>query len=368
MIARTTPACMVLFILAFTPSAVMPQQAYRLRSDMAARAELSFTGWKAGNDRVSEFAVPFSVKYPVNENLQVYLMTAPALSRLVAGNSFSLSGLSDIKAGGHVLFLDEKLLFTFGLNLPAGKSRLTPDEWAVASVISRQTFSFKVPCYGQGFDAQAGLSSAFAAGDWMLGGGISYLRKGGFVPYSTSDIQYVPGDEVTFTLGVNRGGFYGDILYSLYFDDTWGGNPVFKSGSTLLLQLLSVIDRDPWDIVFFIRERMKMKSKTISGTGVLAYERLNRNGNQLDLQAAAWYTLRPGVKYTALLRLKLYSDNDFGYGGVTLFGPGAGVEAEIAPGLLFSGELAFGVGTYQTMGGRVSLSGFSGSAGLQTSF
>jgi len=343
------------------------QNEYRLQSAITGKAGVNFTSWKAGVESINEFAMPFSLKYPVNDKLQIYLVTAPAFARLNAGGSYRLGGLSDIKAGGHYLFWNDNLLFTFGLNLPAGNSRLTAREWKVASVLSRANFSFPVPGFGQGFDVQLGLSSGLDINGWMLGAGISYLKKGGFKPYEYNDIQYSPGDEITFTLGINRNSFYADFIYSVYQIDKNESKEVFRAGASLVSQLMWSFKMGNINYVIFIRDRIKGKSSFYSN-GAIAYSRIFSNKNQFDFQAGGNYQFNKQIRLRGFLYCKIYSNNDNNFGAMKLFGPGIGCDYGVEENIVVYTDLKFGFGKLSTRNvNEVNLSGISISGGLQIS-
>ncbi len=329
---------------------------YSLQYTRTLAAGLSYESWKAGEDRISQFSIPISYLYPRGERMLFYAMTSPAFNKFDTGIDYSLDGLSDIKFGGHVLSANERWLFTFGLNLPTGKHMLTVNEYPVASVLSMEALNFRVPSLGQGFDIQGGVSTGMEKGSMTLGGGVSYLLKGAFKPFDGFDSAYNPGDEVTFTLGMNRGWLYADLLYSIYLDDTWGGERVFRSGQRLLLQLLGVFQKDPWDLVVLVRERMKGRNMTGSGS-VYETEKKNSNMNQFEIQGAAYRGEAASFRWKGILDIKLYSNNDYGSGGATLFGPGIGGQRRLSNGIVLDLDIRYYLGTIQTLKGRVDASG-----------
>ncbi len=353
----------ILIMILPSPGSRAQDYPYRLQSPLAGHIGCSFTSWWAGGDRITEIACPFSVIYPVSSRLQLYTVSGPAFTNLRAGQTYTLAGMSDIKLGGHFLFAGDAWLLTFGLNLPAGRSRLTPDEYTVATVACRSAFGLRVPSYGEGLDVQAGLSNAYEVGAFRLGWGLSYLFKGSFAPFTTAETRYNPGDEVTITLAVNRGGFFFDLVYTLFFTDTWGGNDVLRAGPSLLAQSMFSLNTGDWQLVFFLRDQLRARNKIVQG-GLLETERKNRNGNELDLQAAGWRDLERGARLKTFLYIKFYSNNDFGNGGLFQAGPGIGLEWPLSEPVSFSGELKAGLGSYQAPSGRVSLSGLSGYGGI----
>ncbi len=307
------------------------EQPYRLQSNRTIGTGASFEFWKSEGDRVTELALPISLIYPYNDKIRFYALTSPAFSSLNTGVDYSLSGMSDLKWGGHGLFFDDHILFTFGMSLPTGKSALSSSEYSVASVLSQPAFNFRVPSLGQGLDLQVGLNAAHDLGGFVIGGGVSFLKKGGFKPYSDVDDTYLPGDEITIMVGfekiVDLSGremrITGDVLFSTYGNDTWGDESVFRSGDRISVQLMSVIPIDALDVMVLIRNRSKAKNKTGSGPS-FETERKNTNANQLEILTMGMIASSDNVRWRGVLECKLYTDNDYGYGGATLFGVGGG--------------------------------------------
>lgn len=330
-------------------------QPVRLQSERIGRAGISLEYWKAKDDQIVSFSLPLTVLYPYSDKIRLYASTAPSVNNLNTGTSYSLSGLSDLKLGGHALILNDSYLITFGLNLPTGKSGMSTDEYPVATVLTMSAFNFRVPSLGQGFDIQAGISGAREMGDFIVGYGISFLMKGGFKPYQGNDASYNPGEEITFTVGADR--IYdlfdrdvritGDLLYSIYTNDTWDGENIFKSGNSLILQLQSVFNFKEYNCIVFIRERMKGKNKTGAGD-IYDTERKNSNTNQFQIQAVASKPYKPDLKVRGIFDLKLYSNNGYGSGGATLLGLGAGGKYQMSPRLVLDTEFRFYFGSIVT--------------------
>jgi hypothetical protein len=347
-------------------------QPRRLQTDIIGGAGVSYESWKAKNDKVTEMAIPVTFIYPYSSKLSLYAMTSPVSSNLDAGEKYSLSGLSDLKWGGHYLTLNDQLLITMGMNLPTGKHALEDKEYSVASVLSLPAFNFRVPTLGQGFDVQLGANSARELGGWVLGVGASYLMKGNFKPFKGHEESYNPGDEVTLTAGLDKNVILsgkgmqikGDVVYTMYFDDVWGGKKVFKSGNRILIQLLSEFKLGSLDAGLFIRERIKGKNTTGAGK-TYATERLNSNANQFEIQGWGWLPPGRNVRLKGVCDFKLYSDSDFKTGGATLFGVGGGGQFRLSAKLSFNGDLRYYFGKIKTSVEKVDATGMKVFGGFE---
>lgn len=369
---RTPFFMLILTVLVNYTLSFGQESSYRLQSDRIGTGGVSFEMWKAGDDQITQFAVPLMFIYPYNDKLRFYATTSPAFCNMTTGVDYSLGGLSDLKLGGHYLILDDQYLVTFGMNLPTGKSGLEADEYPVASTLTMPAFNFRVPNLGQGLDVQAGLSTAREMGDFILGAGITYLMKGGFTPFVDYDESYNPGDEISLMVGADRVlnlfdkevRMTGDILYSIYFNDTYGGEKVFRSGNRLILQMMSTFSLNSLDMVVFIREAMKGKNKT-GAEDVFDTERKNSNANQFEIHGYGYYPYSRNVRLKGALEIKLYSNNDYGRGGATLFGLGGGGKIRLSDRMVFDGDVRLYFGSIQSSAERTGTFGLKLFGGIE---
>jgi hypothetical protein len=348
-------------------------QVQRLQLNRTGSAGLSFEWWKAKKDKITQLALPVTVVYPRSEKLGFYaLMTPAVLSSLNVGESYGLNGISDLKLGGHALVMNDKVLVTFGINLPSGKHALDDEEYSVASVLAMPAFNFRVPSMGQGLDVKLGLSSAREVSGVVVGFGADYLRKGGYKPFGNLEGSYKPGDELSFTCGAEKElslmgrdmRIYGDVLYSIYMDDTWEGTKAFRSGNRLLIQLMSTFRYGSADVTVLLRDRIKGKNKTGAGK-VYDTERKNSNGNQFEIQGFGWIPYRKDLRLKGLAEIKLYSKNDFGTGGAALFGIGAGAQKRLSLRAVLNAEGRFYAGSIKSASGGIGTLGVKLFCGIE---
>ncbi|MBC7185834.1 MAG: hypothetical protein H5U38_02250 [Calditrichaeota bacterium] len=303
----------------------------RLQSQVSLGAGVTGQWWTAGTNKVNQVALPVSFVYPVNEQMRVVVSTAPAFSKLTTVAANELGGLSDTRISGHYWTPNGRFLFTFGANLPTGKHSLTAEEFNVSNVLALHALSFRVPTMGQGLDFYGGLATAMELGDFVLGGGLSYLARGAFRPFQGLDYEYKPGGELTLSAGLDRAlTLFGndarvttDVVYSIYGEDKGAGKAVFKSGNRLLIQGGLLARPGSFDLVFMLRERLKGRNKTGIGD-LFAEERKNSNGNEFELSSQMLFGAAEGTRPKALVDLKAYGDNEYGTGSALLIGLGGG--------------------------------------------
>jgi hypothetical protein len=345
----------------------------RLQSDRIGVAGFCYERWTAEKDKVSEWSVPVTVFLPVGGKAGLYAVTAPAVgSALEAGAEYALTGMADLKCGGHVLLLNDRALLTLGVNLPTGKASLKTGEYSVASVLAMPAFQFRFPTLGQGLDLQVGLSGAAEVAGAVIGFGASFLKKGGYQPFEGVDATYDPGDEISVSAGAEKEAVLfaknvkltADAMYSLYFDDTWGGRKVFRSGNRLLLQARAELRIEPFDVTLLVRDRIKARNGAGSGD-VIELEGKNRNGSQFEALGIASRAPNPTFAWRGLVALRRFSVNDYGTGGASLFGFGAGMRKQLSHRMTLDAEGRYYTGSIKAGRKDVSAAGISLTAGVE---
>lgn len=344
------------------------QKAPDLAQDIVGSAGSSFQFWKAEEDKAQQFALPMTFVYPVNEKLRLNIATSPAFSGIQSGANADLNGLSDTRLSGSYLLGEDKYLLTFGVNLPSGKHSLKPEEFTVANILAVHALDFQVPILGQGMDLSGGVVMAQRFSSFVMGVGVGYLMRGQFKPIVDSDYKYNPGDELSFSLGLDRplnrrSKLMFDASYTLYGKDAANGIEVFKAGNRLMLQALYYTSGEFMSYVVLLRNRIQGKNEL--GSGTLIPERENSNGNELELSAIGSLALSRKTSVRAAVEGKLFSDNAYQRGGATVGGIGGGLTKSLFSSLLFDADFRFYLGTLNLGTKNVSLLGLKVSAGFK---
>ncbi|HOT97015.1 MAG TPA: hypothetical protein PLG50_06490 [bacterium] len=361
----------LLFILLFSVVSRMAAQPAMLQRSRegAASAGAVFQLWKVEDDQARQIAFPVTFLYPVNEQTQLSMAMGPAFSTVESTGSAALNGFSDTRFSGSYLFKNEKLLATFGLNLPSGKSALNTEELAVANILALHAFDFTSPILGQGLDVSAGMVSAFPLAGMVAGLGAGFLLRGGFEPYENGGGSYNPGEEITLSASVDyplshRQKLMLDAGYTLYTADKVGSAKVFQAGNRLTLQAMAWFPGSRAGLLLLIRDRIRAKNKFSSGEALIP-ERQNSNGNELELSATVTV---PRGAYTTLRGVvegKVYSNNAYEIGGATIGGFGAGLSKTFSPHVSFELDARLYVGSLKTEINSVHLTGLKTTGGLK---
>ncbi len=316
--------------------------------------------WQAGNDRAFQFVFPVSLYWPVNDRLTLDLTTSPSANKIHTSNPAALNGLSDSRLSAAYVLGDDRFLLTCGLNLPTGKSALTWEELNAATVLAMQPLDFVLPVLGQGPACHAGLVMAQRLGQVVVGIGAGFLYRGAYQPYTGSETEYDPGEEISASVAIDlpagrKNKLMLDLVYTSYSKDHAGGVSAYKAGDRLTLQLGVYVPAEYVDFQLEVRNRRQAGNQVRSED--LVPERLNSNGNKLDILSLATMDFSRKIKLFAVLEGKIYADNDYDYGGATIGGVGGGFMIKTSPRINVRLDGRVYTGSLDTGSEKVNLTG-----------
>ena len=218
--------------------------------DVGARISPQFVRYTLGapsNSTISEMAIPLFAFMPVTRSLTLDIGTAFA-SATVTGTSggqateSKVSGLTDTQIRATANLGSDLVVLTAGVNVPTGRSTVTPAEQGAAGLIGNDFLVFPISSMGSGFGGTGGLAVAHPFGDWNLGAGFSVRHSMPFDPYQDAagtKLRYTPGDETRARIGVDHP--YGTgraslgLTYSKFTDDQLATS-IYNTGDRLLAQ------------------------------------------------------------------------------------------------------------------------------------
>lgn len=364
--------------LALAGAAVNPSRSQSVFNEFLLTHELhvrpTYRTWSSERgDRVYQSALPIVYILPVTNALALDVSTAFARSYL-SNPSETIEAMTDTRLRASLVTLDNMLLVSAGLILPTGHAELTPNERIVAASLANPVLDFPVSNYGQGPGVTAGAAYAIDLGGAVLGLGMGTFMRGSFKPSTETDATYHPGNELTglvglettFRLGSVGWRILGDVDYTVYGTDTFGGTEVFRSGDRWMFNFQTEIRARSYQLLLFIQDRTKGKNER--GLGTLLPEAVNTNGNQLDIWLDGTFPIGKNLRLRAYLESKLYANNDFGTNGATILGGGPGFEAEIARGFWAEAALKYFGGSLRFLNGTTSVSGIHSDLALRVGF
>lgn len=341
---------------------------FRLAQKITSDLNSGIQYWRAGNDQAYQVAVPITFIYPVSDRLRFDVSSSPSFSGLKAAKSSRLNGMSDTRLRGSYVLGENAFMFTFGANLPSGKNLLSGEELTVANVLSIHALNFQTPLLGQGLDASAGFIMARPLAGFVLGLGAGYLMRGQFKPFADFDLKYNPGDEVSFSLGLDRSlnrqdKLMLDLGYTIYTEDTSNDTKVYQAGNKFTAQAMAYFPGEVWTFVVSALERYRGKNKI--GSDNLTPERLNSNGNEFELTGMVILAMNRRTSFGGILEGKFYSNNAYGFGGANVGGVGVSYGLKLSHSIQLDAGFRYYMGRYNASLKNVNLLGIKLLTGLK---
>jgi hypothetical protein len=218
--------------------------------DAGVRVSPQFISYSLGspsNSKISEVAIPLFAFVPVTRTLTLDVGTAFVSARATNTSSgqpveSKISGLTDTQIRATLNLGSDLVLLTAGVNVPTGRSLITPAEQSAAGLIGNDFLMFPISSMGSGFGGTGGLAIARPFGDWNLGAGLSVRHSMPFDPYQDAagtKLRYAPGDETRARIGVDHP--YGTgraslgLTYSKFGNDTLARSG-YNTGDRLMAQ------------------------------------------------------------------------------------------------------------------------------------
>jgi hypothetical protein len=215
---------------------------------------------------LTQWSAPLVAAVPFGERWQVSIRGSGASA--TGDNLTTLSGLSDAQAAlSYTRPVGEgSIIASANVNAPVGKEELTQSEFNVARFLSRNFYPFRVPSFGQGLGAGAGVTWAVPVTESVvLGIGGLFRYHGSYSPAADQESEYDPGEEGRITGGVDlRLGaasvLSADVSYFLYGTDTRGGVDQFEVGNQLSVRMQYLWKTEQQTIRVVGRYRQQEKS------------------------------------------------------------------------------------------------------------
>lgn len=317
---------------------------------------------------LSEFSVPVEVYWPISRETSLSIYTSYANAN--GKDMGEIAGLSDTQISWNYYLEDQNLVFNLGLGMPTGKTALDSAEFQTSMFISQHYWNFIVPSFGQGFNLSPGVTWALPVNDGaVLGLGLAYQIRGGFVPLKKTEAVYKPGNELLLTAGLDiRVGtlstLSGDFIFTSYGSDTYADTlEVFKSGNKMVtnIQFKTYFEYDI--LTLLLRYRSKAKNRIIgsdsTGTYKLVAEREKSYPNHIEFSGQYKHRHSNAFSMSYGIEGRFYEETGI-YEGSNLIGIVLTPEMKLSNKSQLIGRLKYWTGSYST---DVSLSGLEIGAG-----
>ncbi|MGH7493544.1 MAG: hypothetical protein ACREOO_14295 [bacterium] len=315
-----------LVVICVAPSAAQVQSSHLLHPQTL-QSGLIFQHWKTGSrgEELQEIVLPMVFNYTPNERYSISILNTPArASYTTANRSSRLTGFSDTKISTAIVLGEERALLNIGANLPSGIAQLDPQaELPVAEKITNHALAMPMNYFGGGWDVGLSLAVAGEVGKWVIGGALSGVYKGKYVPVDGAG-AYRPGAEIGFSLGADRAvgardRVFGELSYTWYDKDRLDGQKVFQADGRIGASAGGIFIPEPWQISVLLRNQFKRKSPFAFNEALsISY------GNELELAAEFARGYGRERAWLIVANLVFHGANEIGLGDAVIgsLGPG----------------------------------------------
>lgn len=342
-------------------------------------SSLIYAGWNIKDSeetKLSEWAGVVRIFLPLSDNLELRFFSTGAAADLTSPSSQrSLSGFNDARIQGAYSFADDTFLLIFGFNVPTGKKSLTEDEFEIAHMLADNSMRFPVRRYGEGLDLSTGLVMAQEVGGVIVGLGGGYLLKGKYALLSSTTDKYKPGDELTFSLGMDvkktKTMLRLDGIFTHFMSEKYGGEKFFQKGNIYEISALLSHSGKKTGLSLSVQTLLRGKDHVVNETG-FSYEENNSHGNEYRGYMNFTYALSKTFSARGLLELRSIAANQYPkedplYKGKSqFFGGGAGCDLRIVEKVKLNVMVEYLAG--ETDDGRKDLTGVNAEAGITVGF
>jgi hypothetical protein len=305
--------------------------------------------WTLANSTFSQASSVLTWYQPLSSEASLSLQSAYGS---VSGDVTTLRGLADIQLSGMYYIESADLVFNVGIGIPSGKKKLTFNEFLTSALISSNTLRPLIPNFGTGVSLSPSIAWALPLSDEVVVGlGAMFLYRGEFSPLADT-MRYDPGDEVSFTGGIDlqlgeAASLSSDVQYSLYGTDKSSGTDLLTPGSKLLatLQFQQFFDADR--LVFLLTFRTRAKAEFSNLVPQLA---ARTEPNQVELVGAYAVQFSKSFAMQFLLEGRFFQTNATPLSGFDLVGVGITPEFKLSETVSLPLQLKFVYGSSAATG------------------
>jgi len=264
---------------------------------------------------ISQQSAPISVVVPLSDRI---LLTAVNFGAITKSDSTKVQGVADTRLWLSYVLPGDKFWLTAGTSIPTGKTKLETGELTMMTIMSQNAFAYKVPLFGQGLNANAGLAYATPlTRRLVMGVGAAYIFRGEYEPLAVGGTKYNPGDEISMNVGLDyttysktsRISFDGSMAY--FGEDKLNGASRFQLGRRFLAVGVYSLSTEKLNHKFSVRLRYRLQNTSITDSLSTKYDA----GTQLEGQYTLTYPLNEWLTGIAAGQVKSYSTDQLPIGG-----------------------------------------------------
>lgn len=281
----------------------------------------TYQRWTLDHSSFSEASSVLTWYQPLSAEASLSLRSAYGA---VSGDVTSLRGLTDVQLSGTYYIESADLVFNLGVGIPSGKKKLTFNEFLTSVLLASNTLRPLIPNFGTGLTLSPSIAWALPLSDEVVAGlGALVLYRGEFSPLADT-IRYDPGEEVSFTAGIDlqlgeSASLAADVVYSVYGTDKAFGRDLLTPGKKLLaaLQFQHYFDADR--LLFLLTFRTRAKAEFSNLIPQLASR---TEPNQMELIGVYSAQFSKSFATQFLLEGRFFQTNSMPLSGFDLVGVG----------------------------------------------
>ncbi|MFT5144100.1 MAG: hypothetical protein ACI80V_000916 [Rhodothermales bacterium] len=308
---------------------------------------------------MSQLSFPLVIDVPLGRKLR---LNAWANRMETEGEGVqSLSGFSDAQV---ILSFAQpvgsgSLVLSMSANVPTGQSELTTEEFETVILLSQAAYDYRVPSLGQGLGVSPSVTWAFPVAPSVVAGiGASFQHRGSYKPLDSLEEEYVPGDEVLLTVGLDARlsrttALSLDMTYAIYAADRLGDEDIYQAGNKITSSVLirGFQGFNEWRLLGLYRNRTK--SDELAGSSLVTEEQ-RTVPNEIMLRASY------GLRVTSVVTTTLQAEIHF-FDETEIYPKRSVIDLGLIPSFRISPRITFLSRVVATIG---TVSGFEAGAGL----
>ena len=344
-------------------------------SPTAGGISADFTSWSietADGDKSSiyQIVLPLYGYVPLRDNLEMTVFLANSASFLdLPETDYDLSGFNDASIQVNQSLGQDHYLLSAGVNLPTGKKKLNyQEELVVLQVLTENYLQMPMSRFGEGFGFNLLAGGAAMLGDNVRGGaGITYQYTGSYEPYEDYT-DYNPGDifgvNVGFDVGTDSARAAFDIVYTMYTDDTHGGDKIFRQAPQIDVRVSGFRSNGKVSLSGMLRYLNRGDNKEFDDSTQVELAPLKLYGNEFGAAGAASFRLGEQFFAGPVAEFRNISSSDL-QGSASVYGVGGSLTGG-GGSVAITGRAMYHIGNAD--GGDIDLTGYSASLGLTARF
>jgi len=364
------PVCLILLML--TASSSFGQIIYGQPASGGAR--FIFSHWSAEEDgeksEIDQIAYPVNGFVPLKDNLEARLFMAGSTNDLEqAGSTYSLSGFSDVRLQLSQSVMDDRFLFSLGINAPTGKRDLNIDEeWPVMEFLASNYLSFPLRRLGEGFGLNLLAGAAGSSGDMRYGASVMYQFNGTYTAYKDSG-DYNPGDifsvQVNADKQINQMLLFANMGFTVYGTDKLEDEKIFRQSNQFNINAGMMLTGEKTSLVSNIGYLIRGRNTRYDTTEAI-FDQLKIYGNEFLFNSTVDWTFTENWYLSPSVEFRLIGANEYDFDSSNIFGFGTGIGRRFGEDIDLNIDFKYFTGSAD--GGDIDLSGYRLSAGLATAF